>query len=138
MSVMTMTGAIGGISAPLSGAARAAGAATVFYTILDAHKPNTSGLKNVHATEDIILEHVNFSYPTRPGQKVLDDVSLTFPAGKLTAIVGPSGKWDTLTIIKWALLHWRPGVSDSKQDPANPQLSAFFSGGTNLTAMIRS
>lgn len=92
MSVMTMTGAIGGISGPLSGAARAAGAATIFYTILDAKKPDTSGRKDVLATEDITLEHVNFSYPTRPEQKVLDDLSLTFPAGKLTAIVGPSGK----------------------------------------------
>ena len=93
MSVMLMTSSIGGVTAPLTAAARAAGAATIFYTIIDAPKPDISGVKapEVSATEDIVLEHVNFAYPTRPHIKVLDDLSLRFPAGKITAIVGPSG-----------------------------------------------
>ncbi|KAH8902161.1 P-loop containing nucleoside triphosphate hydrolase protein [Coniochaeta sp. PMI_546] len=93
MSVMLMTSSIGGITAPLTAAARAAGAATIFYTIIDAPKPNTGGVAepDVTATEDIVLDHVNFAYPTRPHIKVLDDLTLTFPAGKITAIVGPSG-----------------------------------------------
>ncbi|GAB1316179.1 hypothetical protein MFIFM68171_06389 [Madurella fahalii] len=93
MSVMLMTTSIGGITAPLSAAARAAGAATVFYTIIDAPRPDKTGYKHpeVSASEDIVLEHVNFAYPTRPNLKILDDVCLRFPAGKVTAIVGPSG-----------------------------------------------
>ncbi|KAK3303119.1 P-loop containing nucleoside triphosphate hydrolase protein [Chaetomium strumarium] len=93
MSVMLMTRSISGITGPLSAAARAAGAATIFYTILDAPKPDKSGVKHpeVSATEDIVLEHVNFAYPTRPDLKILDDLSLRFPSGKVTAIVGPSG-----------------------------------------------
>ena len=90
---MLMTTSIGGITAPLAAAARAAGAATVFYTIIDAPRPNKRGVKDpeVNASEDIVLEHVNFAYPTRPDLKVLDDLTLRFPAGKITAIVGPSG-----------------------------------------------
>lgn len=93
MSVMLMTTAISGITAPLSAAARAAGAATIFYTIIDAPKLDKSGAKHpeVSASADVVLDHVNFAYPSRPGLKVLDELCLRFPAGKVTAIVGPSG-----------------------------------------------
>lgn len=40
---------------------------------------------------EIILENVNFSYPTQPSQQVLQDVSLTFPAGQTTFVIGKSG-----------------------------------------------
>jgi ATP-binding cassette subfamily B (MDR/TAP) protein 1 len=45
----------------------------------------------VSSQDDIVLENVNFAYPIRPDVKVLDNLSLRFPAGKLTAIVGASG-----------------------------------------------
>jgi energy-coupling factor transporter ATP-binding protein EcfA2 len=93
MSVMTIVMSIGSIAAPLSAAARAAGAASIFFTIIDAPQPKTSGVTapEVSAQEDIVLENVNFAYPIRADVKVLDDLSLRFPAGKLTAIVGASG-----------------------------------------------
>ena len=37
-----------------------------------------------------MLEDVTFAYPSRPLVKVLDDLSLTFESGKVTAIVGAS------------------------------------------------
>ncbi|KAH8668493.1 ABC multidrug transporter SitT [Xylariales sp. PMI_506] len=37
------------------------------------------------------LEKVSFSYPSRPHAPVIQDVSLRFPAGKHTAVVGLSG-----------------------------------------------
>jgi ATP-binding cassette subfamily B protein len=40
---------------------------------------------------DIIFENVSFSYPSRPGQLVLDGVSLTIPSNTTTALVGSSG-----------------------------------------------
>uniref|UniRef100_A0A131YYF2 Mitochondrial potassium channel ATP-binding subunit n=1 Tax=Rhipicephalus appendiculatus TaxID=34631 RepID=A0A131YYF2_RHIAP len=40
---------------------------------------------------DVEFRHVYFSYPTRPNQTVLEDVSLKLPAGKIVAICGPSG-----------------------------------------------
>lgn len=39
----------------------------------------------------IALERVTFAYASRPGQKVLSDVTLKIPAGKTVALVGPSG-----------------------------------------------
>ncbi|KAJ9142373.1 p-loop containing nucleoside triphosphate hydrolase [Pleurostoma richardsiae] len=93
LSVMSMTTAIGGITGPLSGASRAAGAATVFYSIIDAQKSDAGGAKapDVSVSGDITLKHVNFAYPNRPNLRILDDLNVTFPAGKLTAIVGSSG-----------------------------------------------
>ncbi|KAI0416691.1 multidrug/pheromone exporter, ABC superfamily [Xylaria grammica] len=40
---------------------------------------------------DIRLESVTFTYPSRPDVPVIQDVSLQFPAGQTTAIVGLSG-----------------------------------------------
>lgn len=40
---------------------------------------------------DIELQNVAFKYPSRPDVAVIQDVSLRFPAGKTTAIVGLSG-----------------------------------------------
>ncbi|KAI3336947.1 P-loop containing nucleoside triphosphate hydrolase protein [Xylariaceae sp. AK1471] len=40
---------------------------------------------------DIRLENVAFTYPSRPEVPVIQDVSLQFPAGQTTAIVGLSG-----------------------------------------------
>ncbi|KAK1245086.1 hypothetical protein MKX08_004715 [Trichoderma sp. CBMAI-0020] len=37
------------------------------------------------------LENVRHIYPSRPGAVVMDDVTLDFPAGKTTALVGASG-----------------------------------------------
>ena len=84
---------VGSISAPLSAVSRAASAAASFYTIIDAPKAKFEGLKepDVSATEDIVMNMVNFTYISRPDTRVLKDVCLTFPAGKTTAIVGPSG-----------------------------------------------
>ncbi|KEF62072.1 ATPase [Exophiala aquamarina CBS 119918] len=43
------------------------------------------------AAGEFKLRNVSFTYPSRPEQKVLQNVSLSFPAGKKTAIVGFSG-----------------------------------------------
>ncbi|KAI0816510.1 multidrug/pheromone exporter, ABC superfamily [Xylaria sp. FL0064] len=40
---------------------------------------------------DIRLENVTFTYPSRPDVPVIQDVTLQFPAGRTTAIVGLSG-----------------------------------------------
>lgn len=90
---MVIVLSIGGIAAPITAAAHAAGAAGIMFSIIDAPQPNTKGVTEpeVSASEDIVLENVNFAYPLRADVKVLDNLSVRFPAGKLTAIVGASG-----------------------------------------------
>lgn len=39
----------------------------------------------------IAFDHVSFSYPARPEQQALKDVTLDFRSGETTALVGPSG-----------------------------------------------
>lgn len=93
MSIMIIVGSIGSIVAPLTAAARAADSARIMFTIIDAPKPTTSSSSSpvISDQDDIILENVNFAYPARHDVKVLDDLSIRFPAGKNTAIVGSSG-----------------------------------------------
>ncbi|KAI0001393.1 P-loop containing nucleoside triphosphate hydrolase protein [Xylariaceae sp. FL0662B] len=93
MCVMMIVIGVGNISAPISAAARASGAASILFNGIDAPKPVVTGLKSpeVSAAGDIVLWGINFTYPTRPKLKVLDNLNLILPAGKITAIVGPSG-----------------------------------------------
>lgn len=117
-SVMMMTTAIGGITTPLSGAARAASAATIFYAMIDAPQTECSGFgegtpeAGAATTGDLVLENVHFCYPLRPDLKILDGVDMTFPAGKMTAIVGPSGSGKSTIVSlleRWYELD-EPGV----------------------------
>ena len=52
--------------------------------------------------EGIDLENVNFKYDPHALKTIIDDVSLTIPKGKVTAIVGASGSGKT-TLIKLML-----------------------------------
>jgi ABC-type multidrug transport system fused ATPase/permease subunit len=41
---------------------------------------------------DLELQHVDFHYQMRPDNKVLKDLSLSIPRGKVCALVGKSGE----------------------------------------------
>lgn len=85
-----------GQSAPSMGAfAKAKVAAAKIYRIID-HKPgidrnNKSGLELESVTGLVELKNVDFSYPSRPDVRILDNFSLNVPAGKTIALVGSSG-----------------------------------------------
>ena len=59
-------------------------------------EPEMSGDGDAPDRHDVELKNVTFGYGDEP---VLRDVSLTFPQGKLTALVGPSGCGKT-TLMK--------------------------------------
>ncbi|KAH7364104.1 ABC transporter-like protein [Rhexocercosporidium sp. MPI-PUGE-AT-0058] len=92
-SVLMIMTSLGSTVTPASTAMHAASAASIFFSIIDAPQPQTSGLEGPHVSsrEDIVFENVNFTYPLRADVKVLDNLSVRFPAGKMTAIVGASG-----------------------------------------------
>ena len=70
---------------------------------VDTHTPLISGIH----TSDIIIDHLTFKYDKLEDRPVLDDICLTFPAGKTTAIVGLSGSGKT-TLLKMVLGFYQP------------------------------
>ncbi|KAL7136709.1 hypothetical protein ABFS83_10G048600 [Erythranthe nasuta] len=85
-----------GQSAPSMAAfAKAKVAAAKIYQIID-HKPsvdrnNESGLELETITGQLNLQNIDFSYPSRPDIQILNNFSLSVPAGKTIALVGSSG-----------------------------------------------
>ncbi|KAI1362090.1 ABC transporter-like protein [Xylaria arbuscula] len=126
MCVMILAIGVGGIAAPISAAARAAGAARILFNGIDAPRPITTGLKHpdASATGDLVLWNVNFTYPTRPDLKVLDNLCLIIPAGKVTAIVGPSGSGKS-TIVA-LIQRWY----ELDGDMGNRKLVLYFRNGS--------
>lgn len=73
----------------------------------------------------IRFEHVSFSYPSRPGERALDDFSLDVEPGDTVAIVGPSGAGKStsfqLLLRFYDLLGGRirvDGIDIARVDPA--------------------
>ncbi|KAL2481363.1 ABC transporter B family member 1 [Abeliophyllum distichum] len=85
-----------GQSAPSMAAfAKARVAAAKIFRIID-HKPTVDrnsecGLELDSVTGQIELRNVDFSYPSRPETRILDNFSLALPSGKTIALVGSSG-----------------------------------------------
>eukprot|EP00271_Cylindrocystis_brebissonii_P019972 TRINITY_DN6394_c0_g1_i1.p1 TRINITY_DN6394_c0_g1~~TRINITY_DN6394_c0_g1_i1.p1 ORF type:complete len:768 (+),score=139.04 TRINITY_DN6394_c0_g1_i1:207-2510(+) len=60
--------------------------------VVPARQPtSTTDICQLAWSGDLVMEGVSFSYPYRPGAKVLNDLWLRLPRGKVTALVGPSG-----------------------------------------------
>ena len=64
-------------------------------------------LNNIPEHEPIIIENVSFVYGSERLSPVLDDISFTIPAGKITAIVGASGSGKT-TLLKLLMKFYEP------------------------------
>ncbi|KAI0361184.1 multidrug resistance protein 1 [Trametes cingulata] len=79
----------------LQAVAQACGAAAKLYETIERVPPIDSaseeGLKPDACDGEIAFEHVDFNYPSRPDVPVLKDLSITFPVGKISALVGASG-----------------------------------------------
>ena len=58
---------------------------------------------------EIEFKNVSFYYPTRPDQPVLTNLNLTFPQGKVTALVGSSGGGKSSIVS----LLCRPGIQNA-------------------------
>lgn len=67
-------------------------------------EPEMKGEREAPESSDITFEHVSFAYQDK---EVLHDISLTLPAGSLTALVGPSGSGKS-TLIKLCARFYDP------------------------------
>jgi ATP-binding cassette subfamily B protein len=140
--MMAVSYIIGQLSGPIS-------QAIGFAQSLQDAKISLERLNEVHNKEDeeqlldskldylpgdktIRLEHVSFSYDGAERDYVLEDLSLTIPQNKTTAIVGASGSGKT-TIIKLLLGFYPPVkgkvlVQDTPLEEINPHLWRQKSG----------
>ena len=71
------------------------GAAAKLFTTIDLvpsiDSSNEEGARPSTVVGEITVQNVDFNYPARPEVHILKNLSLTFPAGKTTALVGASG-----------------------------------------------
>ncbi|MCZ7641636.1 MAG: ABC transporter transmembrane domain-containing protein [Pseudorhodoplanes sp.] len=138
-------GALGELSQVWGEIAQAAGAAERLFEILKVRPaveaPASPAPLPQPARGEVAFAHVTFSYPSRPGQPALHEVSFHVRAGEKVAIVGPSGAGKS-TIFHLILRFYDPssgrvrfdGVDISDADPAAlrrrialvPQESAIF------------
>ncbi|KAK1756016.1 P-loop containing nucleoside triphosphate hydrolase protein [Echria macrotheca] len=95
MAVMIGAFNLGNVTPNIQAFTTALGAAAKIYNTIDRQSPidpsskDGAIIENVQGT--IRLENIKHIYPSRPEVVVMEDVSLTVPAGKVTALVGASG-----------------------------------------------
>ena len=77
----------------------------------DEEKPEDDKIREIPDNKDIEIKNLLFQYEGPHSEKVLNNVSLTIPARKVTAIVGISGSGKT-TLIKLMLGFYDPVKGD--------------------------
>ena len=132
MSIMTILAHITAISVPLTAAYNAITAASIFFTIIDASKLRITGLRDasISLDTDMVLDNINFAYPSRHDVRVLNGLKMRIPTGRTTAIVGPSGSGKSTVV---ALIQRWYELGD--QDPVAAYLrnGTISIGGRNLS-----
>ena len=123
--VATSVGAISEVAGELQ---RAAGATERLMEILDTESEIAAPADPLPLPEPspatLALEDVNFSYPSRPNERALSDLTLEVAAGERVALVGPSGAGKT-TLFQLLLRFYDPqagrvlidGVDVRRADP---------------------
>lgn len=108
-------GSTGALAEVLGDVQRAAGAAERLLELLDAQPGIRSGsvqLEHSHLKDNptgatVAFKSVDFSYPSRPEEKALANLSFSLEPGETVALVGPSGAGKT-TILQLLLRFYDP------------------------------
>jgi ATP-binding cassette subfamily B protein len=77
------------------------------HDMKDEESPEEGRISDIPGNRDIEIKNVVFQYEGPHSEKVLDDVTLTIPAKKVTAIVGVSGSGKS-TLLKLLLGFYTP------------------------------
>jgi ATP-binding cassette subfamily B protein len=88
MGVATMSEVYGDLQRAVGATDRLVDLMTAKTTILP---PAAGEIAASELAAEVSFQRVSFSYPSRPGQKALEDFSIHIPEGKVVALVGPSG-----------------------------------------------
>jgi len=88
MGVATMSEVYGDLQRAVGATDRLIDLMTAEATIL---APDSVEIAASELAAEVSFKQVNFSYPSRPGQKALEEFSIHIPEGKVVALVGPSG-----------------------------------------------
>ena len=88
MGVATLSEVYGDLQRAVGATDRLVDLMTAEATIL---APDSIAAAASELAAEVSFKQVNFSYPSRPGQKALEDFSIHIPEGKVVALVGPSG-----------------------------------------------
>ena len=114
-----VSGSVGALSEIWSELQRAAGATERLVELLH-DEDNVQDPANPRALPrptrgEVRFDQVRFSYPTRPGQQALENVSLHISPGETVAVVGPSGAGKT-TILQLLMRHYDPDAGAVRID----------------------
>lgn len=119
MSVITASSSLTSTVPYIVDFTKATVAATELFQLMD--RPlsidpfDESGERPKEVPGHVEIENVTFSYPMRRSIKVLEDFSLTIPAGKVTALVGASGSGKS-TIVGLLERWYSPSAGTIKLD----------------------
>jgi ATP-binding cassette subfamily B (MDR/TAP) protein 1 len=101
---------------------KARGAAAKLYDTIDRvpaiDSADSNGLKLDKVVGHLTFESVDFNYPSRPSISVVQNLSITFPAGKTAALVGASGSGKS-TIVSLVERFYDPLSGVVKLDGVN-------------------
>ena len=92
-------GTIGGLANVFTQIQKFIGATEELFELFDEDEEVLNDLKAIPENEilkgNIVLRDLNFNYPTRPDEVVLNDINLTISENQLIALVGSSGAGKT-------------------------------------------
>jgi ABC-type multidrug transport system fused ATPase/permease subunit len=88
-------GTIGGLAGVFTQIQKFLGATEELFELLDEEPEEIDNLPEISEKEiitgNIRIRNLSFSYPSRPEEKVLDNINLEISRNQMVAIVGPSG-----------------------------------------------
>ncbi|MDT0681110.1 ABC transporter transmembrane domain-containing protein [Roseicyclus sp. F158] len=126
-----MAGSVAALSEIWGELQRAAGATERLIELLAAadsvHDPDVPQIMTAAPRGEIAFEDVSFHYPSRPGERALNEVSFSIAPGETVALVGPSGAGKS-TVLQLLLRFYDPASGRIRLDgvPLSDMTRAAF------------